>query len=302
MIKSFIDFNSLHKNQLIEIIDFAKKIKKNPKKYDSLLKNKSLGLLFEKQSTRTRLSFSIGMMKLGGNVIELNENQIGFGKRESMKDILKTMSQYLDVLMIRNDNHDQLKNLDSLNIMPIINGLSNFSHPCQILSDVLTIEESLGSIKNKEITWLGDFNNVLISLIQAAEIFKFKLNILVPRSLIKKYDKKIKINDLKFSYFHDNFKEGLRNADCVMTDVWVSMKEKDINNKKRILKKYQVNDNIMKLANKNAIFMHCLPAHRNEEVTSSVIDGNQSVVWQQAKNRMFAQQSLLYYLINNNEK
>jgi ornithine carbamoyltransferase len=301
MIKSFIDLNSFKKKQLTEIFSLAQKIKKNPKKYDNLLKNKSLGLLFEKQSTRTRLSFSIGMKKLGGNVIELNHNQIGFGKRESIEDILKTMSQYLDVLMIRNDNHNQLQNLASLNILPIINGLSDLSHPCQILSDIFTIEEILGKIQSKKIVWLGDFNNVLISLIDAAEIFKFRLNILVPKTLRIKYKNKINFNNLKYSYFYDDFKKGIMNTDCVMTDVWVSMKEKKITNKKMILKKYQVNDDIMKLAKKNAIFMHCLPAHRNEEVTDSVIDGNNSVVWQQAQNRMYIQQALLYFLININE-
>jgi ornithine carbamoyltransferase len=297
MIKNFIDLGDFNKTELRNILSFAKKIKKKPAKYSSLMKNRSLGLLFEKQSTRTRLSFSIGMQKLGGNVIELDANKIGFRTRESSSDILKVMSQYLDILMIRNDDHDELKKLASLDIMPIINGLSNFSHPCQILSDVFTIEELLGPIKNKKVVWLGDYNNMLISLIQAAEIFEFKLNILVPKSILKnKSFKLFKNKKFKNSKLYNEVNEGIKNADCVMTDTWISMGEKNINSKKDTLKNFQVNKNIMSRAKKNAIFMHCLPAHRNEEVTDSVIDSKQSVVWEQAKNRMFVQQSILYYL------
>ena len=302
MMKHFLDLDNFNKSELTKILTFAKKIKKNPKKYSSLLKYKSLGLLFEKQSTRTRLSFVVGMRKIGGDVVELNTNQIGFGTRESAEDILKTLSQYLDILMIRNHDHQQLLNLASLNTLPIINGLSDFSHPCQILSDIFTIEECLGKIEKKIIVWMGDFNNVLMSLMQAAEIFKFKLNILVSKSLGKREKNILKKKNLKYSHFCKDLKQGIKDSDCVMTDAWISMGEKNIKNKKQILKKFQVDSNIMKKAKKNAIFMHCLPANRNEEVTDSVIDGKQSVVWQQAKNRMYVQQSILYYLISNVKK
>ena len=187
MIKHFIDLDNFNIRQLRSVLNFSKKIKKNKNQYSNHFKNKSLGLIFEKQSMRTRLSFAIGIQKLGGNFIELKNDEIGFGKRESLHDMLKVMSQYLDVLMIRNNNHQLLKSLSSLNILPIINGLSNFSHPCQILSDIFTIEECIGNIKNKTIVWFGDFNNVLVSLIQAAEIFEFNLNILSPKSNKKIY-------------------------------------------------------------------------------------------------------------------
>ena len=297
MIKHFIDLSYFKKSELQKILNFAKKLKKNQIKYNSLLNNKSLGLIFEKQSTRTRISFSIGMQKLGGKVVELNKNQIGFGTRESAEDILKVMSQYLDVLMIRNDNHKQLSYLASLNVLPIINGLSNYSHPCQILSDIFTIEEILGKIEDKKVAWIGDFNNVLVSLVHAAEIFKFKLNVITPSKILKK-NKNIFINK-NFNYvdFNANIEKGLKNVDCIMTDVWISMGEKNIKNKKTMLRRFQVNEKIMKKAKKNAIFMHCLPAHRNEEVTNNVIDGHQSVVWKQAQNRMYVQQSILNYLI-----
>jgi len=298
--KHFIDIGDFSYLDLRKILKQATKIKNN--KNILLLKNKSLGLIFEKESTRTRLSFSIGMQNLGGKVIQLEPTQIGYGTRESEVDILKTLSQYLDILMIRNDNHNQLKSLASKNILPIINGLSNFSHPCQILSDIFTIEEKMGSIHKKNIAWLGDYNNVLVSLIQAAEIFKFKLNILTHKSLTKKHVKYFKNKKLKYTNFFYDINKGMEKADCVMTDVWVSMGEKKSKLKKRILSKFQVNKQVMKMAKKNAIFMHCLPAHRNQEVTNEVIDGVQSVVWQQAQNRMYVQQSIINYLLKNVKK
>lgn len=298
MIKHFLDINDLNQKELREILSISKKIKKKPEKFSALLNQKYLGLLFEKKSLRTRLSFSIGMQKLGGNVIELDGNQIGFGKRESIKDILNVMSQYIDVLMVRNNNHKQLKQLASLNVLPIINGLSDYSHPCQILSDIFTIEEFFGKIENQVVSWIGDFNNVLNSLIQAAERFEFKLNIMVPNSFKNAENNIIKNKNLKYSIFYKDIKEGLKNSDCVMTDAWISMGDKNIKNKKKILKKFQVNSEFMKYAKKNAIFMHCLPAHRNEEVTDEVLDSKQSVVLQQAKNRMYVQQGILLFLLN----
>jgi len=299
MIKHFIDLDSFTKKELRQILSFAQTIKKNPLKYSSLLKSKSLGLLFEKQSTRTRLSFSIGMQKIGGHVIELNKNDVGFESRETTKDLLKTMSQYFDLLIIRNDDHNKLLELASLNILPIINGLSNYSHPCQILSDIFTIEETLGKIENQTIAWVGDLNNVLISLLQAAEIFNFKLKIAVPESILISNHKMIKKMNLRYSKFFTQISKAVKDTNCVMTDVWVSMGEKNSKSKKIILQDFQVNDQVMQYAKKNAIFMHCLPAHRNEEVTDSVIDGKQSKVWQQAQNRMYVQQSILNFLLKS---
>ena len=298
MIRHFLDISDFSRIELRKILNLATKIKKNENKFSKLFKNKTLGLIFSKQSTRTRLSFSIGMQKLGGSVIEVDNNQIGFGTRETPQDILKVMSQYLDILMIRNNDHTQLHDLANLNVLPIINGLSNYSHPCQILSDIFTIEENFGAIKNKKIVWLGDYNNVLTSLIHAAEIFEFKLNILIPEPLQRILKKSVDIKKLKYSHLYNNLELGINNADCIMTDAWISMGEKKSKAKINLLKNFQVNQSIMSKAKKNAIFMHCLPAHRNQEVTDSVIDGNQSVVWQQAKNRMYVQQSILNFLLN----
>ena len=297
MINHFVDISDFNKSELKSIISFAKKIKINPNKYKNLLQNKSLGMIFQKQSNRTRLSFNIGMKKIGGNVIELNEESIGFGKRESDSDLINVLSQYIDCLMIRNNDHSKIKKLSRFNILPIINGLSDFSHPCQILSDIFTIEEILGPIDKQNITWVGDINNVLISLLQASQIFAFRLKIASPKELLLKNKSLInKFKSINVSFSSDPIR-AVKKTDCVMTDAWISMGEKKSVNKKKIFKNFQVNENLMQYTHKNTIFMHCLPAHRNEEVVDSVIDSNKSVVWQQAQNRMFVQQSILNYCI-----
>ena len=298
MINHFVDISDFKKSELKSIISFAKRIKNNPNKYKNLLQNKSLGMIFEKQSNRTRLSFDIGMKKIGGNVIELDKKGIGFGKRESDSDMINVLSQYIDCLIIRNNDHSKIKELSRLNLLPIINGLSNFSHPCQILSDIFTIEEILGPIDKQNITWVGDINNVLISLLQASHIFRFRLKIASPKALLLKNRSLInKFKSINISFCSDPI-EAIKGTDCVMTDVWVSMGEKKSVKKKKIFKNFQVNENLMQHTHKKTIFMHCLPAHRNEEVVDSVIDSKKSVVWQQAQNRMYVQQSILSYCIS----
>ena len=297
MINHFVDISDFKKSELKSIISFAKRIKNNPNKYKNLLQNKSLGMIFEKQSNRTRLSFDIGMKKIGGNVIELDKKGIGFGKRESDSDMINVLSQYIDCLIIRNNDHSKIKELSRLNLLPIINGLSNFSHPCQILSDIFTIEEILGPIDKQNITWVGDINNVLISLLQASHIFRFRLKIASPKALLLKNRSLInKFKSINISFCSDPI-EAIKGTDCVMTDVWVSMGEKKSVKKKKIFKNFQINENLMQYTHKKTIFMHCLPAHRNEEVVDSVIDSKKSVVWQQAQNRMYVQQSILNYCI-----
>ena len=297
MINHFVDISDFKKSELKSIISFAKRIKNNPNKYKNLLQNKSLGMIFEKQSNRTRLSFDIGMKKIGGNVIELDKKGIGFGKRESDSDMINVLSQYIDCLIIRNNDHSKIKEFSRLNLLPIINGLSNFSHPCQILSDIFTIEEILGPIDKQNITWVGDINNVLISLLQASHIFRFRLKIASPKTLLLKNRSLInKFKSINISFCSDPI-EAIKGTDCVMTDVWVSMGEKKSVKKKKIFKNFQVNENLMQHTHKKTIFMHCLPAHRNEEVVDSVIDSKKSVVWQQAQNRMYVQQSILNYCI-----
>ena len=294
--KHFIDINNFKKTEIDEIISLAKKIKKNPKKYSSSCKNKTLGLIFEKQSLRTRLSFNVGMQKLGGFVLELQSKDIGFdNKREKAEDVLNVLSQYIDCLMIRNNNHKQIVNLSKENILPIINGLTEYSHPCQILGDFLTLQEKFKNYKNVSIAWIGDYNNVLRSLIHLQNIYNFKLNVIIPNQIFKNYKNEfLKCKNKNMKYFDDPF-EGVKKSNCIMTDVWVSMGEK--NNKTKYFKNFTVNKNIMSNASNNAIFMHCLPAKRGKEVTSDVLDGKNSVVLQQAKNRMYIQQAILIYVL-----
>jgi len=293
--KHFVDISDFNTKQLNSLLRTAKQIKKTPKRFSNKFKNKTLGMIFQKESTRTRVSFTVGIQKLGGNALELNADSIGFGKRESPEDILRTLSQYIDVLLIRNNNHKIIRNLSALNVMPIINGLSDYSHPCQILSDMFTINERLGAIKNKLITWVGDYNNVLRSLIQLQNLYQFKLNIVMPKEILKKNKTKIIKSNSKNLMATYRIKEGVKFADCVMTDAWVSMGEKS--NKKKYFKNYQVNSDVFKYTSKDAIFMHCLPAHRNEEVSSKLLDSKMSVVWQQAQNRMFVQQSIILSIL-----
>ncbi len=293
--KHFIDISDFNINKLNSLLKSAKEIKKNPNKFSNKCKNKTLGMIFQKESTRTRVSFAVGIQKLGGYGLELSTDSIGFGKRESAEDILRALSQYIDILLIRNNNHKIIKSLSSLNVMPIINGLSDYSHPCQILSDMFTINEKIGDIKNKLITWVGDYNNVLRSLIQLQNLYQFKLNIVMPKEILKKNKTKIIKSNSKNLMLTHIIKEGIKYADCVMTDAWVSMGEKS--NKKKYFKNYQVNSDIFKNTSKDAIFMHCLPAHRDEEVSSKLLDSKNSVVWEQAKNRMFVQQSIILSIL-----
>tara|TARA_B100000427_G_scaffold225209_1_gene188864 strand:- start:279 stop:1163 length:885 start_codon:yes stop_codon:yes gene_type:complete len=293
--KHFVDIADFNTKKLNLIIKTAKQIKKNPKKFANKCKDKTLGMIFQKESTRTRVSFNVGFKKLGGHSIELNAESIGFGKRENYHDIVRTLSQYIDMLMIRNDDHNIIRNLSSLNALPIINGLSDFSHPCQILSDFLTINEKLGNIKSQSICWIGDYNNVLRSLLELQSLYKFKLNVVLPKEILNKNKSKILKENKTNLMATNSINEGIKHANCVMTDAWVSMGEKSI--KKKYFKNYQVNSDIMKSASKEAIFMHCLPAHRDEEVSSELLDSNKSVVWEQAHNRMFVQQAIILDLL-----
>jgi len=295
--KHFLDINNFSKKKLDEIILLAKKIKKNPKKYSSICKDKTLALIFEKQSLRTRLSFSIGMQKLGGNILELNSKDIGFDNvRESNQDVISVISQYVDCIMLRNNDHQKLIDLAALNKISIINGLTDYSHPCQILGDFLTLQENFKNYNNINITWIGDFNNVSRSLLELQNLYFFNLNLVIPEKILKTSRNELKkFSNKKLKILTDPIK-GIKNTNCIMTDVWLSMGDKD-KNKKKYFKNFTVNKRMIENANKNVIFMHCLPAIRNEEVTSEVLDGNKSVVLQQSKNRMYIQQAILIYVL-----
>ena len=305
---NFLNISDLSAQQLRQIIEEAKERKSNRKGFnkseadqDKPFAGKSMIMMFEKPSTRTRISFDIAAKQLGGSTIILNQEGIHYGKgEESIKDTAKVLSQYVDLIMIRTAAHKNLVEFAKHADIPVINGLSEISHPCQIMSDILTFEELKGNIKGKTIAWLGDGdNNMSYSFIEASAKFNFNFNIGCPDKY--KPNKNIlawaKKNKALVSIFK-NPAEAVKNADCVMTDKWVSMNDKvDKNKKKKLLKPYQVNKKIMKLAKSDAIFMHCLPVNRGEEATDEVVDGKQSVIWQQAENRVHAQKSIMNWCL-----
>ena len=307
--KNFINISDISKKELRLIIDNAKlrkenraNLKKNSIDADAPLEGKILIMIFEKPSTRTRISFDLAVKQLGGKSLILNPNDIHYGiGNESLHDTAKILSQYADIVMLRTDAHKKVEDFSKYLNIPIINGLTDLSHPCQIMSDIMTFEELKGPIKNKKIVCLGDGNNVVYSLIEAAVQFDFELRIACPKGFepnkdILQWAKKNKGN---ISVTKDPI-DAVSSADCVITDKWISMSDK-INKKKnkKMLKPYQVNNKIMKKANKDSIFMHCLPARRGEEVTNEVIDGKQSAVWLEALNRIHIQKSIIEWCLNN---
>jgi len=307
--KNFLNLSDLSSHELRQIIEEAKTRKskrkdlnKSASDFDQPFAGKSMIMIFEKPSTRTRISFDIAAKQLGGSSIILNPNVIHYGKGdESIKDTARVLSEYADIIMMRTSLHKNLAEFAKYSDIPVINGLSEQSHPCQIMSDILTFEEIKGDIKDKTITWLGDGdNNMSNSFIEASAKFGFKLNIgcpdkYKPSKNIIAWAKKNKANIT----ITKNPNEAVKNADCVMTDKWVSMNDKvDKKKKKQILKGYQVNKKIMKLAKSDAIFMHCLPVGRGEEATDEIVDGKQSEVWTQALNRVHAQKSIINWCLN----
>ncbi len=307
--RNFLDISDLSSNELRAIIEEAKARKKKRENYnksaaddDKPFAGRSMVMIFEKPSTRTRMSFDIAVKQLGGSSIILNPDGIHYGKgNETLKDTAKVLSQYVDIVMLRTSSHKHLEEFGKYLDIPIINGLSEQSHPCQIMSDILTFEEFKGSIKDKTISWLGDGNNNMSnSLIEAAGKFNFNLKIGCPKKYspnkkIISWAKKNKVNILVTT----KPEEAVNNSDCVMTDKWVSMNDKvNQKQKKKNLRNYQVNKKLMKKAKSDAIFMHCLPVGRGEEVTDEVIDGKQSVVWTQALNRVHAQKSIINWCLN----
>ncbi len=307
--KNFINISDLSSKELRSIIEEAKTRKLNRKNFnksapdnDKPFEGKSMAMIFEKPSTRTRMSFDIAVKQLGGSSIILNPDGIHYGKGdETLKDTAKVLTEYVDIVMLRTASHKNLEEFGKYLGIPIINGLSDQSHPCQVMSDILTFEEIKGGIENKTISWLGDGNNNMSnSLIEAAGKLNFNLVIGCPQKYspgkkILTWAKKNKVS-LKVTKKPE---EAVKDSDCVMTDKWVSMNDK-VNKKlkKKDLKKYQVNKKLMKLAKSEAIFMHCLPVGRGEEVTDEVIDGEQSVVWKQALNRVHAQKSIINWCLD----
>ena len=296
----FIDFDQFSQNDLQGIIDRAILLKKEHKSglINETLKNKTLAMIFDKSSTRTRVSFEAGMTQLGGQSLFLSEKDIQLGRGEPITDSAIVISSMVDAIMLRMSSHEDIVEFSKHSSKPVINALSDESHPCQILADLMTYQEHRGSIKGKKIAWIGDGCNVCQTYMQAAAIFDFDLSIATPLGygpsddFIEKYKTNI-------SYFK-NPNDACRGADIIVTDVWTSMgQELEIKQREAAFKGFQVDQKLMSQAKDDAIFMHCLPAYRGKEVSAEVIDGEQSVVWSEAENRLHVQKSLLLYLIKD---
>lgn len=289
------------RDEIREILDLANEFKHGLIE-DNPLKGKSLAMIFQKSSTRTRVSFEVGMYELGGYGLFLSENDLQMGRGESISDTAKVLSRYVDGIMIRAIEHEDIVEFEKVANVPIINGLSNLEHPCQVLADMQTIKENKGDF-NQKLVYIGDGNNVCNSLLLVCA--SVGMNIVVacpkgyePNSKIIEKAKAIAKETGSYVLVTDNVEEAVKNSDIIYTDVWVSMgEEKQEEKRKKALEKYQVNSKLMKLAHKDAIFMHCLPAIRGQEVTEDVIDGENSVVIDQAENRLHAQKAVLYHFL-----
>ncbi len=298
--KDLLTLAELTPKEFVGLIDHSIKLKKEFKKgvNKPILKNKTLTMIFQKPSTRTRVSFEIGMYQLGGYAINLSSNDMQLSRGESVEDTAKTLSRYTDCIMARVYEHKLLDKLSEHASVPVINGLSDSFHPCQILADFMTIKEKKGKFKGLKIAWIGDGNNVCNSMIYGAALSGIDMSIATPKgfepdkSVVKESKKSTNIELTTDPFI------ATKNADVVVTDTFSSIHNSNPKRIKKFLPKYQVNSKLMKTAKKNAIFMHCLPAKREQEVTSSVIDGSQSVVWDEAENRLHSQKALLAALIH----
>ena len=295
-IKHFLDLDQINAEELRSIVDLSKSYKQGITSGQDTYKGKTLGLIFEKPSTRTRVSFEIAMNQLGGNVTILEHEKTHLGRGEKISDTAKVLSRYIDIIVYRTSSAKKLYELAKHSSIPVINGLNDETHPCQLIADIMTFEENIGIINNKIITWCGDFNNVCRSWVQASNIFNFKLHLACPKQLINKYEMN-KIGKIKNIKIFNIAKDACKNADCVSTDTWFSMGQKTSEKKRRLLKPFQVNNKLLSVAKKKSIFMHCLPAHRGKEVTKEIIDGPRSVVWDEAENRLHIQKAILSWAI-----
>ena len=294
-----LTLDELESKEINNIIDLAIDLKKELKKGKEkpLLQNKTLAMIFEKPSTRTRVSFETGMFQLGGHALTLSPNDLQLSRGESIADTARTLSRYVNVVMARVYDHKSLETFARNSSIPVINGLSDSYHPCQILADLMTIKEHKKNLKKIKIAWIGDGNNVCNSLILGCAKLKIQLSVAIPDGYEPEFDV-IKIGkEAEILEVSDNPETAVQDADVVMTDTFVSIHNTSSDRVKKFLPKFQVNQALMNKAKKDAIFMHCLPAKRDQEVTSDVIDGSQSVVWDEAENRLHVQKALLVHLL-----
>jgi ornithine carbamoyltransferase len=298
--RHFLDLIDIAPSDLRAIIEDSRAMKQRGRGHaEEAIAGKVLAMIFDKPSTRTRVSFDVAMRQLGGQTTVLTGQEMQLGRGETVADTARVLSRYVDAIMIRTLDHEMLTELARHATVPVINGLTRRSHPCQIMADVMTFEEHRGSIRGRKVAWTGDANNVLTSWMHAAHQFQFDLAIATPAELAPKQP----LLDWTRSTgagicIGQDAERAVADADCVVTDTWVSMGDRGGERRHNLLKPYQVNARLMKRAKPEAIFMHCLPAHRGEEVTDEVMDGPQSVVFDEAENRLHAQKGILAWCLN----
>lgn len=301
--RHFLDISEIDAKPLRRMIDAAHAMKKAGKRTPASLKPKDIDtsvlvMIFEKPSTRTRVSFDIAMRQLGGQALSLNHTDLQLGRGESVADTARVLSRYADAIMIRANSHETLLDLAAYASIPVINGLTDKSHPCQVMADIQTFEEHLGSIKGRSVAWVGDGNNVAVSWMHAAARFGFSLRLGCPKALYPEEEALEWVRREKGAVqVTDDPEKAVRGADCVVTDTWVSMGQSDASKRKKLLAPFAVDQALMRKAAKGAIFMHCLPAYRGHEVTKDVLEGPQSVVFDEAENRLHAQKAIIAWCL-----
>jgi ornithine carbamoyltransferase len=300
--RHFLDLSDFSGAEIRGLLNIGSEIKakrrRGEKAKERPLEGKVLAMVFDKPSTRTRVSFDVGMRELGGETLMLTGKEMQLGRGESIADTARVLSRYVDAIMIRTLDHAMVTELAQYASIPVINGLTKMTHPCQIMADIMTFEEHRGSIEGRTIAWTGDSNNVLASWVHAAARLDFQLKIASPPELAPRPEllSWAKQEGAKISVTTDAF-EAAEGAHAVITDCWVSMGDDDEFRRQNLLKPYQVNGRLMGVADKDAVFMHCLPAHRGEEVTDEIMDGPQSVVFDEAENRLHAQKGILAWCL-----
>ena len=299
-LKHFLDINHHDLSVLNDIMDRSTSMKKALKtgKFDYPMAGRTLVMIFEKPSTRTRVSFQVGFQQMGGMTVVMGDQESQLGRGETLADTARVLSRYADAIMIRTDDPQKLRDIADYASIPVINGLTDASHPCQIIADIMTFQEHRGSIAGRTVAWVGDGNNVTTSWIHAAVQFGFTLKLGCPDSLqpdagVLAWAKE-KGGDIALA---DTAQEAVEGVDLVTTDTWVSMGDKDAGRRTQVLMPFRVDAALMAHAASDALFMHCLPAHRGEEVTEEVIDGDQSVIWDEAENRLHAQKGILSWCL-----
>lgn len=297
----FVSLKYFSSKEISEMLDLAAQIKKNPRISKNLLEGKSIGLLFEKASLRTKTAFYIGAQQLGAKVIYYSPQEVRLGQREEVADVARTLSVYLDAVVVRTFSHSSILKFSEISSIPVVNALSDLLHPSQALADVLTIQELKGSLKKLKVAYIGDGNNVCNSLIYAFSVLGGNLHLAIPKgyqpyqSILDEVRSYHRVSGAKIN-LTDSVSQVAKDADVLYTDVWTSMgKEGEKGERKKAFKNFRIDDKILKMAKADAIVMHCLPAHRGEEITSSVIDGENSVVFQQAENRLHTAKAILAY-------